>query len=266
MRGAWLLLAVAGMLGPLVANAGTGEYAPVEVDASELTYFSDGKGHYLAARLEKGKELLFYARGDGSFLRQRAGSYVDRPERKELDFWSPQSGAEQSRSRNFAERMEVRNGFLGFRDGKWFVRCGVRDTPVFQVSEADARRLGKRKLEPRLHRRRPYFIGRDDRGYYYYVDELEHELGRGDLRFFRGRTGAMRQERLTTLIVDNVGEVFQAASGRLVRNRLKKESYWAPNKGEREEVFGLDLVETDFLIYNSLGIYRGRLGTPCDDL
>jgi len=257
------------MLGPRSARADSGEYAPVQVDASELTYFSDGRGHYLAARLVAGKELLFYARGQGPFLRQRVGSYREHrsqsPQRA-MDFWSPQSGAEDSRSRNFAERMEVRNGFLGFNGGKWFVRCGIRDTPVFEVGAADAKRLGARKWEPRLHRRKPYFIGRDDLGYYYYVDELEAALGGGDLRLFRGRTGAMRQERLTTLIVDNVGEVYMTKTGRLVRNKGKKEMYWAPNKGERQEVFGLDMAETDFLIYNGLGIYRGRLGTPCDDL
>ena len=266
MRYAWMLLV--GFLVPASAGADSGYYGGQEVARDELIFLGDGKGHVLALRTGRKNAKLFYARGKAPFVRQFKRSYSDNDSRGTVSFsfWSPQSGVSPVFSRNHVAHMRFRHGALKKKDGRWTLRCGRRETPLMQLEGAEVARLRKRAFKPRVHSRRPYMVARDDRAAYYYVDRRVGELGGRDFRLFRGKGGAMNEERLTTVITDDVGEVFVTPTGSLVRNKLKKSMYWSPRKGRVEDVFLLDLAKSDYLIYNTLGVYRGRLGTPCDDL
>ena len=78
----------------------------------------------------------------------------------------------------------------------------------------------------------------------------------------------MKLLRVTDFIRDEVGDVAQTTTGRFVRNRRKKALHWYPSGRGKEPVEFYQLASSlhEYLIYGSLGIYKGRLGTPCDDL
>lgn len=232
---------------------------PVKRDA--LFFLTDGHGHFFAASPRNVSPELFYANGKGPFYRQRVISTSSGPGRRSFGFWSPQAMIGYKHNRN----VNAIGGSLVLKAGKWSVSCAARKTPLVKVDASTSARLRKSKFLPQLHDREVHLVARDDTGVYYLVDKRARDGG-VDYRLFVGKPGAMRKIRLSTVIVDDVGEVFAGAGGRFVRNHRKDSLQWTPRNGRSAEVFQLKSGRTRYLVFGELGVYKGRLGTPCDDL
>jgi len=226
------------------------------LDPKSFLFLTDGKGHFIAA--EPDQRRFYYARGDGPFEKQPIVNYTTGPEQSFWDFWSPEPPITGKANRS----MNVSNGDLRLRGGKWAVRCGPRVTPLVAVDAKTAANLRRRPFRGPHHRRTAYLFGRDDDGVYYLVDEIDGT----DRRLFVGKSGAVKQVRLTSVIVDDVGDIFEGADGKLVRNRVDNLFEWRPRTGPTRKVYALGSRRNEHLLFGSLGVYRGRLGTPCDDL
>jgi hypothetical protein len=117
--------------------------------------------------------------------------------------------------------------------------------------------------------RRPYLLGRDDSGVYYYVDVIAKQYGGKGFRVFVGKKGAMKEMPLTDVASDSAGDVFATKSGdlRLVGGRGgagDRKVTWIRG-GKRTEVIWLDLDVNSRLIFRDLGIYKFT-GTICDNI
>jgi len=233
-----------------------------------LSYLTDGRGHYIAVDSKHQDKGFFYARSKEPFYRQNViNSSLDTLNGKrewKLVFWAPNSTPVAMA--HVQGPRGLNHGHLSHKAGRWTVRCGERTTPLISVSENVRRVLMKRKLLPRFHKRAVYLVGRDDDGIYYMVDKLSRKVGGEDYRLFIGPAGAMKRVRLDDVITDVIGDVFRGKAGKLVRNHRKRTFLWTPRGKKTTEIFRLELDGNAFLIYGVLGVYRNRLGTPCDDL
>jgi len=226
------------------------------VDPKVLVFLTDGKGHFVAA--EPKTRLLYYARGTGVFEKVPILNYSSSPEQSFWTFWSPEPPVAglAGRSANFA------HGDLQLKGDKWGVRCAARITPLVPVDAKTAAGLRRRAFRGPHHRRSAYLFGRDDDGVYYLVDEID-ETAR---RLFVGKSGAMKEIRLSAVIVDDVGDLFEGAEGKLIRNHVDHTFEWRARAGSVRKIYSLNAKRNEHLLFGGLGVYRGRLGTPCDDL
>ena len=230
-------------------------------DPDAMAFLTDGRGHYVAVPKNRGTSSgVYYARGKGPFYAQAMhgggagsdGSYY-------WTFWAPQ---QPTFTRSGRRDSAHANGGVQLKAGRWNVRCGRRRTPFHPVDAKTRRALLNRSFEKAALRRQPYLFARDDDGVYYLVDQKSH----ADRRLFVGKAGAMKRIRLSSVIIDEVGDVFSSSVGKLVRNRVEKRTTWKPRKGAAQKIYELSSRHNEYLLYVGLGVYSGRLGTPCDDL
>ena len=68
--------------------------------------------------------------------------------------------------------------------------------------------------------RMAYKLARDEKGTYYFVDHLRE--AKRDFHLWVGPRGAMKQQQMTNIVSDSVGDIFATKSGelRLVLNDL----------------------------------------------
>lgn len=124
--------------------------------------------------------------------------------------------------------------------------------------------LAKAKFQPPMLNRIPHFFGRDDDANYYYVDRLSPESGGKGFRVFVGQTGAMKQQALTNMATDSMGEIYATKSGKLKITAGKDpQAAWVKG-GKKLELTIVPPADNRYLVYRELGIY-GALGTVCDD-
>jgi hypothetical protein len=227
---------------------------PDRVDLSdikgEMVVTTDGAGHYFATQLTSNARVFY---GDAktmhevayfSFGADGAGGY-------EWTFWEPRA---------------VGNTELRVRDGAWVGSCGDRDTPFHRLDENDTRKfLAKAVFKKRLWKRQSVVLARDRKGRYYFVDRLRDEYGGKGLRLFVGRKGRLSEQRLVDTVSDSEGLILMTAGGELHVDFDKSAARWAHKKDVEELVF-VPLYDNRVLIYGELGVYRERLGAPCDDL
>jgi hypothetical protein len=245
----------------LALAAGTPPAASDDVSISKveskLRFWTDGKGHYLAAVPfgdSDERELFFY--GDGkSFWQQRViGWSADGDKAWDYTFWEPRVKARYQAS-------------YGFRDGKAVVQCEDRKTEVTPVGPDETKNLvAQAKFFKSRWKYRAYAIARDKTGKYYYVDRQREPEDNRNFRLFAGPRGNLKQLKMTNVVSDSEGDIFATKSGQLRMVIGKNESAWIQGKSETKLLL-LPLEDNVVLIYRDLGVYVGQpLGTPCDDL
>lgn len=156
-------------------------------------------------------------------------------------------------------------------DGTFQKRCDGKDDPILSQVTGDKAKaiLDKYQFMSTALVRRPYLLGRDDSGVYYYVDTIAKQYGGKGFRVFVGKKGAMKEMPLTDVASDSAGDVFATRSGdlRLVgggRGPGERKITWI--RGEkRTELVWLDLDVNSRLIFRDLGIYK-FMGTICDNI
>lgn len=119
--------------------------------------------------------------------------------------------------------------------------------------------------EPRS-KREPYFLARDSRGTYYYVDRYRKELGGKRFRVFIGRRGQTKLSKLRGLVEDTEGTVFSTENGelRLVVSAGSASGTWH-QQNKQTALTTVSIPDNMRLIYDELGVYAGEdLGHLCD--
>lgn len=162
------------------------------------------------------------------------------------------------------------------------VTCGER-TAKLEMLGAEAKKalLLRASYEPSPHRRKPHHLARDKAGIYYYVDRGSTPENDKDFRLFVGPKGQMKLQKMTNVVADTQGEIFETRSGSLryivprpgdAQNpplwvRGRKETPLTVIPIETTDAQSGEKVSNYGLIYNDLGVYLGApLGNPCDDL
>jgi hypothetical protein len=149
-------------------------------------------------------------------------------------------------------------------DGSYRRACGEVYAELTELTGDKAKEiLGKAQFLTTTLIRRPYLLARDDRGVYYYVDELRQMYGGAGHRVFVGKKGALKQMALTDVTSDSAGEVFSTKSGdlRLVHSFDDKENRGKPSaqwiRGEKKtDLINLDPYMNQPLIWRDFGIYK----------
>lgn len=243
---------------PLAAAA---EPRPVAVDVGpirgELLVFQDAAGGTYAVK-PGADPRAFYGTGKLLYEQVVIGRSANGPAWS-VSVWAPRLP-------------ELRPGSIVRKpDGTFHKLCDGKDDAVLtQVTGERARAiLDKHQLVSTALVRRPYLLGRDDAGVYYYVDVIAKQYGGKGYRVFVGKKGAMKELPLTDVASDSAGDVFATRSGdlRLVGGRgggSATRVTWVRG-GKRSELVWLDLDVNSRLIFRDLGIYKFT-GTICDNI
>lgn len=255
-----------GLAGPAAAQPKKKQ--PPEIDISKMksdfTLLHDGNGHYVVvAPFSDHDDNVFYGDGE-TFYKQRlfGGGHNKSARSWNRSFWSPQAGKRGS--------IQLERG------GKeWVVRCGERETSVVPVRGKEAKKvLSRAAFRDELWRRASYFLARDARGVYYYVDKRRDKYGGKAFRLYVGQKGKLDQKQMTNIVSDSEGDIFATRSGdlRLTIDKDRQSKAVDPRKSvwvegdDRKKLKTVPVRLNQHLIYTELGVYRQRLGTPCDDL
>lgn len=239
-----------------VAEAGPGKSkaAVVDIDKvkAELVVLSDGQGHFMVVKPNlKGEKHLYY--GDGkTFHAQRVWSGSSDGARKRFSqtYWAPRANGSS----------------IELKDGVWRVTCDKRVTVLSELPPKETRRmLDSATFHAPLWRHRAYAMARDRRGTYYYVDRLQDRYGGRGFRLWVGQRGAMKRQKMINIVSDSEGDIFATKSGDLRLILDRKDATWVRGKRETRLTY-VPPARNAFMIYAELGVYTGRLGTPCDDL
>jgi hypothetical protein len=235
-------------------GTGAAPVREVSLDAvvKELVVLHDGAGHYIVALPFQLTDHLYYGNGKRFHQQRLFGGGAD------------QAGG--SFSQHFWEPRSNHRADLELAGGKWRVRCGERETALAPLPAGEARTMIDRAdfLRP-LWTRQAYALARDERGTYYYIDRLRDEAGGKGFRLFVGPKGRLRNTRMINIINDSEGDIFATRSGELRLILGKRESTWLQRK-RRTALLTVPVEDNVQMIYAELGVYRERLGTPCDDL
>jgi hypothetical protein len=247
----------------VLAGTAFAEPKPAAVDIKpykdKLVVLTDAQGGVYAAMWDGDDAHLFYGTSKTKILyeqvivgRSRNGDAWD------LDAWTPRLSDIHSGS------------LLKKEDGSWQRYCWGQDDAVLTQLAGDKAKaiVDKYQFMSTAMTRKPRMLARDDAGVYYYIDEIRQQYGGKGYRVFIGKKGAMKQQPLTDVAIDNAGDVFSTKSGdiRLVRtnNGDTTKILWV--KGDKkEELIGLDTDANSPLIWKDLGIYE-FLGTLCDNV
>jgi hypothetical protein len=171
---------------------------------------------------------------------------------------------------------------LDARTNHCTVTCGDRTAKLEMLGpEAKKSLLLRASYEPSPHRRKPHHLARDKNGIYYYVDRGSTPENDKDFRLFVGPKGRMKLQKMTNIVADTQGEIFETRNGSLryivprpggpqnppLWVRGGKETPLMVIPIESVDAQNGEKVSNYGLIYNDLGVYLGaRLGNPCDDL
>jgi hypothetical protein len=160
----------------------------------------------------------------------------------------------------------VRHASLRLADGAWTVECPPRTTALRRVEPEAARRMiAEAAWRKPLWKRRSVALARDEAGRYYFVDRLRDEHGGKGLRLFVGKKGRLVEQKLRDAVDDSAGLILESRAGVLHVDFVASTARWRVGKKKTPLTF-LPLETNVGLIYADLGVYRTRIGVPCDDL
>ncbi|MCA1664410.1 MAG: hypothetical protein LC659_09110 [Myxococcales bacterium] len=260
------LLVAAGCASAVAATAQ--KEAPVAYDVSaikdKLTFWSDGKKHFLALVMTSNSDSPIFWSADGKeFYELRihgGGSEGDDKDLKRLDrtFWEPRVDALYKAGFDYKKDENGPN---------MAIQCSERKTRLEELPAADVKTLvaAAKFYKPRWNHY-AYSLARDNSGKYYYVDNVREPEHAKRFRLWAGMKGAMKPQKMTNVVSDSEGDIFSTKSGSLRLILDKHETTWVQN-GNKTKLVYLEPSDNHIMIYTDLGVYTGEpLGTPCDDL
>jgi hypothetical protein len=251
------LTALATLLSPLSVGpamaSDPNEPSDISAIKPKLKVLEDGKKHYIVLEpFGDSYEHFYYGDGKDFYLQRVRGGGRSGNESFDRSFWEPRSS---------------RNSSFGFRNGKYTLDCGERQTELKPVADAEAPKiLDAAKFWKVRWKRQAYALARDNTGQYYYVDRMREPEGNKNFRLFTGPKGSMKLTKLTNTVSDSAGDIFSTKTGELRLVLNKKETFWQKGKKKTDLIF-LPAEDNHVMIYTELGVYADeKLGTPCDDL
>lgn len=163
------------------------------------------------------------------------------------------------------------NARLKRKAGKWQLSCNDRKMPFETISGSEREQIIKSAtlVEEPIWKREPFYLGRDSRGTYYYVDKVREEFGGAQHRVFVGRRGQAKLSTLVGLVEDSQGMLFSTKKGnlRLIigKNATEEGATWI--RGSKSQPLTSVPIRYNLeLIYQSLGAYFGeRFGDVCEE-
>lgn len=175
--------------------------------------------------------------------------------------FSPAAEVSSTRATRFVLPRGARRGELHLASGTWKLRCGATTTVLENLGKSEQEAMldtATFATEPRW-KRTPYFLARDTKGSYYYVDRYKKSLGGGRYRVFIGRQGQIKLSKLKRLVEDSEGTLFSTARGdlRLVVSSGNKSAVWIRGK-KVTPLTTIKLHDNYKLIYDDLGVYYGE--------
>jgi hypothetical protein len=248
---------------PKLAARDALDVAPVR---DELTVFTDGKSHYIAALLPDPEReppadedlLLFY--GDGKvFDSVKVYSASDAGLRFDIGFDDPRIAYSPL-------------GNIVRTQGKVALHCSGEDVPLTQLSADQAQAMLRaatfRRRTPRWH---PMTLGKDDRDVYTYVDTGNARDNHRKYRVFVGQKGKL--QKLDIVKLDHDDEWLNLSFG-TKQGTLKL--HWVQKRGGglyqlgwegKPELTAIQRNDNWRLIFEELGVYpEGRSPTPCEPM
>lgn len=256
---------------------------PNDVGEQRIEHDAKGRYVYVPGNTQRSVgELLFYLRGAmgelDTVLRVRGTNIIIRYEKENVRVYTGTSDAFYLAYSDINTRPQ----YLSLPSGatsasltrlpdsaEWKLKCGQDPpAPVESIKGNERQRIlasAKIQEEP-LFKRAPYFLARDDRGTYYYVDYYLPTFGGGRYRVFVGRRGQMKLTELKGLVEDLEGTLFSTDSGdlRLVVNRTPQVGTWIRGK-RKTQLTTVDVHRNRQLIFDELGVYYGEeKGFLCD--
>jgi hypothetical protein len=259
------MVAMIGLCAPAFADEeGRSEVTPAMVTAirERGLVLTDGKDHYIAFQSadpvsEKGalRAVMFY--GDGKvFHRMLVKALMVNGRFSWWGMTDERMGLEQDRSK------------LELKGGTYTVTC--RDpagtTTMTVVPSADARKLlAKATFDRPGMDRSAFALGRDGTTYYY-VDRAIGSPENPDYRFYLGKRGAMKLQKVKSLAADDKGTVFTTKAGSLrVTVPGAASMSWTTKK--TVTLTSIPIEANLELVFSELGVYAGKkFGVPCDDM
>lgn len=225
-----------------------------------LRVIHDDKGHYLVfapfprcgdnQKVKDLSDFIFYGDGKKFFRLYSRGGGATCNVKFDFMFWDPRI------SRNYQKHVT-------FESGAYKVQCGERATAMQELpKKARQAILDKAKFHDRLWDRRPHRLARDDRGFYYMVDIRRDG---SEHRMWIGPRGNMKLQKMRNIVSDSEGEIYATNKGQLRMVFNKSEISWISGK-KRMTLVRVPVLKNVQMIYNDLGVYDERLGSPCDDL
>ena len=256
------------LLFPLTLVAAQSQSANTKSIARDIAPFKaylkvihDGQGHYVVLaplprcgdqrQVADLGENLFYGDGKRFFRIPVQGSGGDcGKKRYDFTFWDPRVSVPYKRQ-------------VHVRDDQYELQCDKRVTKLEELpaDAASAMLDGAQFYEP-LWDRTPHRLARDDHGSYYLVDVRRDG---SDHRMWIGPRGNMKLQKMRNIVSDSQGEIYATARGQLRLVFNNDQIQWIRGK-RRVTLVKVPIFENAAMIYNDLGIYDERLGTPCDDL
>ena len=250
---------------------------------------TDGRSHYVVvAPHDRRSHQLYYGDGKTFF-------HVPLPEGalSGESFFEPRFFARDSNPDFRGVDMRLHGSVdLDEKRGSCTVSCGDRKTKL-EILGADVKTslLTRASYAASPHRRRPHHLARDKAGNYYYVDRGNTPDTEKDFHLFVGPKGRMKLQKMTNVVADTEGEIFETRGGSLryivtkagtSAGEPRNQPLWIKGKGKSARENPLLVVPIEGtsgnpaergqrsdnygLIYNELGVYLGdKLGNPCDD-
>ena len=229
----------------------------VDVTAArdKLRLFTDGHKHYLAlVPFEFSSPMFFYGDGTDFYAQRGFGGSKNGDLSFSRSFWEPRVNA------------GVESMFQ-YRDKRYTLTCSTRDSVLTAVPQAEsAKLLAAAHFHHPRWKYQSYWLARDERGLYYYVDRLREPPGNNSFRLFVGPKGDLKQQKMTNVVSDSKGDIFSTKSGELRLVSSASEGKWIVGK-QKMELIVVPIEDNHVMLYTDLGVYTGqRLGTPCDDM
>ncbi len=250
-----LLALVALAAATAFASAASAQTREPKPEASTLSIYHDGERHYVALGKVGKKQHAYY--GDGKKFYRMVGYAI-------------------GSSSNFVVKdPRMRSAELKRTTSGLIAKCQrtINDDATVKLRQLSAKEVSsiarKASFKPPRARRLPHLLARDEMGVYYFVDRLDEQEYR-DFRLFVGEAGKITRIALKHVAADTVGQVFATKKGALQVKRTSRElqayAWVSPSRRSKFELVNVPTKVNTRLIFNTLGVYSGRLGTMCDDL
>lgn len=248
----------------LAQTGGTNTRAkPYDISAVKdwLSVIHDGQGHYVVLaplprcgdrrKVDGLSDYLFYGDGKTFYRLPSFGGGADcGAKRFNQNFWDPRIDRPYQKQ-------------ISFKPDTFQIQCRDRITTMQELpAQAAKAMLDSATFNDSLWDRKPHRLARDDRGQYYLVDVRRDG---SDHRMWIGPRGNMKRQKMRNIVADSEGEIYATSKGELRLIFNKNEIAWIRGK-KRLSLVNVPVMDNVSMIYNDLGVYDERLGTPCDDL
>jgi len=227
----------------------------ISASRDKLRAFTDGKQHYLVlVPYEFSGPTFFYGDGKHFYSQRGFGGGHNGEESYNRSFWEP--------------RVENRGqSMFQYANKKYTLTCSTRETAFQPLPDAQSAALiASARFHRPMWKRQSYWLARDAKGRFYFLDRMREPEGNTDFRLFIGPKGNLKLQPMTKVVSNAKGDIFSTKAGELRLVSSSAEGSWRKGR-TRTPLTPVPIEDNHVLVYTDLGVYTGeKLGTPCDDL